>query len=71
MLSIKKLEQLISDSEDTLLKYQEELVKNPNSLFAIGVVKNTMERLVELKNDLASDSINHSSSYTSTNTNLN
>jgi hypothetical protein len=42
----------IKTFEDTLNLYKLELVKNPNSTFLIGVIKNTEEYINELKTKL-------------------
>lgn len=53
MYSIERIEELLANSEDTLLKYENLLKDNPNSLFNKGMVKNTLEQMVELRSNLA------------------
>jgi hypothetical protein len=53
MYSIARLEELIQTSENTLIRYNEELASNPNSIFTKGILKNTTERLSELRANLA------------------
>lgn len=53
MYSITRIEELIKISEDTLAKYEKDLSSNPGSLFAKGMVKNTVERIEELRGNLA------------------
>ncbi|MNQ10049.1 hypothetical protein D3C85_228750 [compost metagenome] len=53
MYSIKRIEELLANSEDTLLKYENLLKNNPNSLFNKGMVKNTLEQMIELRSNLA------------------
>ena len=53
MYSIERIEELLANSEDTLLKYENLLKGNPNSLFNKGMVKNTLEQMVELRSNLA------------------
>ncbi len=52
MYSVIKLEELIRVSESTLLRYEQDLALNPNSLFAKGMVKNTNEQLEELRGNV-------------------
>lgn len=53
MYSIERIEELLVNSEDTLLKYENLLKGNPNNLFNKGMVKNTLEQMVELRSNLA------------------
>ncbi|AOZ99245.1 hypothetical protein [Flavobacterium commune] len=53
MYSIERIEELLANSEDTLLKYENLLKGNPNSLFNKGMVKNTLEQMIELRSNLA------------------
>jgi hypothetical protein len=53
MYNIARIEELIDVSENTLQKYQAEYLQNPTSLFAKGMIKNTTERLEELRRNLA------------------
>ena len=53
MYSIERIEELIKNSEGTLAKYELLLKTNPNNLFYKGIVKNTLELLVELRHNLA------------------
>ena len=53
MYSIERIEELIANSEDTLLKYEKLLKNNPNSLFNKGILKNTQEQITELRSNLA------------------
>lgn len=53
MYSIERIEELLANSEDTLLKYEQLLKGNPNSLFNRGIVKNTLGQMVELRSNLA------------------
>lgn len=53
MYSIERIEELLENSEDTLLKYENLLKNNPNSLFNKGMVKNTLEQMIELRSNLA------------------
>lgn len=53
MYSIERIEELLANSEDTLLKYENLLKSNPNSLFNKGMVKNTREQITELRSNLA------------------
>lgn len=53
MYSIARIEELISISEDTLQKYKSEHLNNPASLFVNGMIKNTGERLEELRSNLS------------------
>ncbi|MBZ4043855.1 hypothetical protein [Flavobacterium hibisci] len=53
MYSIERIEELLANSEDTLLKYENLLKSNPNSLFNKGMVKNTLEQMIELRSNLA------------------
>lgn len=53
MYSIERIEELLANSEDTLLKYEHLLKGHPNSLFNRGIVKNTLEQMVELRSNLA------------------
>ena len=52
MHSIARIEELIEASEETLSLYLHDLETSPNSLFAKGMVKNTEERLEELRYQL-------------------
>lgn len=52
MYNIQRIEQLIGNSESTLAKYELQLKKSPNDFFAKGIVKNTAELLVELRQNL-------------------
>jgi len=49
MYSIERIEELIKNSEGTLAKYELLLKTSPNNLFYKGIVKNTLELLVELR----------------------
>lgn len=53
MYSIAKIEELIILSESTLTLYKQELNENPNSIFCESMVRNTTERIVELKSNLS------------------
>lgn len=53
MYSIERIEELLVNSEGTLLKYENLLKGNPNSLFNKGMVKNTLEQMIELRSNLA------------------
>jgi hypothetical protein len=53
MYSIERIEELLSNSEDTLLKYENLLKSNPNSVFNKGMIKNTLEQITELRSNLA------------------
>lgn len=53
MYSIERIEQLIVNSEKTLIKYENLLKNNPDSLFNRGMVKNTLEHITELHSNLA------------------
>ena len=53
MYSIERIEELISNSEATLTKYEKLLLTNPNDLFNEGMVKNTKELLIELRCNLS------------------
>jgi hypothetical protein len=53
MYSIERIEELISNSEGTLAKYELLLKSNPENFFVKGIVKNTEELLVELRYNLA------------------
>lgn len=53
MFRIARIEELITYSESTLNTYQAVLAESPNSFFAKGMVKNTTERLSELRENLA------------------
>lgn len=53
MYSIERIEELLANSEDTLIKYENLLKDNPNSLFNKGMVKNTLEQMIELRSNLA------------------
>lgn len=53
MYSIERIEELIANSEDTLLKYEKLLRNNPNSLLNRGILKNTQEQITELRSNLA------------------
>lgn len=53
MYSIERIEELLANSEDTLLKYENLLKDNPSSLFNKGMVKNTLEQMIELRSNLA------------------
>lgn len=52
MYSIERIESLLTSSEETLAKYQTLLKNHPNSLFNKGMVKNTEERITELRSNL-------------------
>lgn len=49
---IKSVSQLVELFEEKLKRYEEELAKNPNSLFYKGLVKNTTEHIEELKQNI-------------------
>lgn len=53
MYSIERIEELLANSENTLLKYEHLLKGNSNNLFNKGIVKNTLEQMVELRSNLA------------------
>ena len=53
MYSIERIEELLANSEDTLLKYENLLKSKPNSLFNKGMIKNTVEQITELRSNLA------------------
>lgn len=53
MYSIERIETLIANSEDTLLKYETLLKNDPNNFFNKGIVKNTREQISELRSNLA------------------
>ena len=53
MYSIERIEELLANSEDTLLKYENLLKSKPNSLFNKGMIKNTVEQITELRCNLA------------------
>jgi hypothetical protein len=53
MYSIERIEELLANSEDTLMKYESLLKNNPDSLFNRGMVKNTLEQMTELRFNLS------------------
>lgn len=53
MYSIARIEELILISEDTLQKYNTQYLQNPMSRFITGMIKNTTERIDELRANLA------------------
>jgi hypothetical protein len=53
MFNIARIEELISISESTLQKYNAEHLNSPSSLFVNGMIKNTTERIEELRANLA------------------
>jgi hypothetical protein len=52
MFSIERLEKLIQNAQETLGIYEVNLLKEPNSLFNKGMVKNTKNQLDELQANL-------------------
>lgn len=53
MYSVARIEELIANSEETLVKYEARYKQNPTSLFNRGMVKNTNDLISELRANLA------------------